>query len=932
MITINPPPFLYDGTLTIPPWPFVVLWFTSLLTPLMGWFIATLLAPAGDGPRSRRGAGALGMVPPGLLMTALLIRFLIWWVYDGRWTGGPAGWLTALNALPGDTPEWNLAGVLLLQALCYSATVLPIAFVAALIHRFRPHNHPFRVPGADVAGPILVFTAGLSVLLVLWSYPTLNAADVHHLIDMVAIAPLTLVCLAIWTRFSWAPEVVPELAEENPEETGPVGPDVVALWKEIGALGNHAAPMFVATALKDEQTDTGAPALAWRNAGGTGTAPAALGELFASWGQPDQGWLVPDLPDPSEQIFLTAALLLAIRENGLPCLVVTQNPERLRDAVAEGIRAAGSWSCGPLVAGDVDLRAAFAGGRMPAAAFLDVDQLSAEGIRALAGDLDGNGATWCQNIGLLILSQVDRGDPLSVTHRLFTLQRLGLAMQTAEARWSILATGFGGESTRGMVEKSFPGMPMREVPLGPRASAEVRVWLAESTFRSQPGPPWVKRAADPVVKAGFPVSVGDPVGLFGQRGIEIWGGEVQLIRDVALAGQASASNLNEAWLVASFRALQNRIPLTDGSSHDALWGLADNPVTRFLTRDQNMLKLHRSGQLKPPRPLFGSANRMVAKTHLQASLRECRQSMPALEGAFGRSLVDEVLGRDYQPTHHAVRRQGGGLKRVALAPMQSEADAQALRGTVTQKVVRLRHAHSGQDLAEVDAVCAATRYYPGRVFSVSEDRYQVPPQAFDRKRAQILVEPVPSTQPLTRPDLNIEVTEPLLVEAVQEYSDDTLSFKLASFEAVITERVSGFTRSDGSTQRYQAVTSRYRTRVRGVFFDRPIAYNALFHLSRSFDAVLVAHLFAGEEDLEVFPVQPGFYNDMPAGLLVIDRFILGMGAAEALRPLVVRDVLRWVMAILANCKCPGGCKNCTPQDALDRGPDKAGVLAALGHR
>ena len=103
MITINPPPFLYDGTLTIPPWPFVMLWFTSLLTPLLGWLIATILAPAGDGPRNRRGAGALGLVPLGLVLTALLIRFLIWWFSDGRLSGGPAVWLTELNGLPGDT-------------------------------------------------------------------------------------------------------------------------------------------------------------------------------------------------------------------------------------------------------------------------------------------------------------------------------------------------------------------------------------------------------------------------------------------------------------------------------------------------------------------------------------------------------------------------------------------------------------------------------------------------------------------------------------------------------------------------------------------------------------------------------------------------------------------------------------------------------------
>ena len=133
MITIYPPPFLYDGPpIPIPPWPFVVLWCVSLLTPLVGWIIATMLAPAGDGPANRRGAGAIGMVPPGMLLTALLIRFLIWWFSDGNVTGGPAGWLTQLHPLPGAAPEWNLAGVLLLLGISYSAAVLPLAFIAAL--------------------------------------------------------------------------------------------------------------------------------------------------------------------------------------------------------------------------------------------------------------------------------------------------------------------------------------------------------------------------------------------------------------------------------------------------------------------------------------------------------------------------------------------------------------------------------------------------------------------------------------------------------------------------------------------------------------------------------------------------------------------------------------------------------------------------------
>ena len=935
MITINPPAWTgLSSSFPLPAGVWLLLWLMLLLTPLVGWLFAALLAPAGRGSSWARGAGAMGFVPPLLLGLALLLRLGVW--YFVGWPGGPAGWLEAWLSLAVSGVPMPLALALLLWGLFYSLSVMPVTFAAAVIHllRQRQRTRPFRVPKGNVAATALLGGALLSIVLMMWGYPPLSSQDAHHMLDVVALGPVSLVCLAIWTRFSWAPLERPTQKREEDTREGPQT-DVVALWKKIGALSSAAAAVYVVPrrpGTEAEASAGGAATVAWRHAGGAGPAPRALVELLASWQKPDQGWLIPDLPDPTERTVLTTAILLAIRENGLPCLVVTQSPAQLCAAVDAALRASGAWSCGPLVTGEEALRAAFAGGRMPAAAFLDVDELSAEGIRALAGDLDGAGATWARNIGLLVLSQVDRGDPLMVTHRLFTLQRLGLAMQTVEARWSILATGFGGEATRAMVEKAFPGVPMREVPLGARASAEVRVWLAETRFRTQDGPPWVKRAAEPVVEAGLAVSVGDPGGAFGQRGVEIWGGQVRLVRDVALDGRASASALNEAWLVASYRALTNRIPLLNSTDHDALWGLEDNPVTRFLTRDQNLLGLHRTQQLKPPQPLFGMDNRLVARTHLQACLREGLQSLPALRGVFGRSLVDEVLGADYQPTLHAVRRHEGRLVRVPLAPMQADSAAQPLRNTVTSRVIAIRHAHSGALLAEVDAVCAPTRYYPGCVFAVSEERYQVPPQAFDERRGQILVEPVSATVPLTRPHLTMDVREPLQIEAPQQYREGELSFWTATFEAMVTEQVSGYRRPDGSTQHYEAVSTRYRTRVRGIFFDTNIAHNALFHLSRSFDGVLVAHLFAVEEDLEVFPTPAGFVPNMPAGILAIDRFILGMGAASAMRPLVVRDVLRWVAAILGSCKCPNGCENCTPRDVLDAGPDKAGVLRALGYR
>jgi hypothetical protein len=64
--------------------------------------------------------------------------------------------------------------------------------------------------------------------------------------------------------------------------------------------------------------------------------------------------------------------------------------------------------------------------------------------------------------------------------------------------------------------------------------------------------------------------------------------------------------------------------------------------------------------------------------------------------------------------------------------------------------------------------------------------------------------------------------------------------------------------------------------------------------------------------------------------VVVDRHLQGMGVAEALDLALVDDTFKWVRAILANCKCPSGCLECTPQDVLAAGPDKPGVLGLLG--
>ena len=916
---------LYDGRLGILVW--MAFWLPVLLSPLLGWVVTTLVAPAGGGSRWRRGAGALGAASVVLLALAMLARLAVWVAWGVG--GGPAVWLGRLS----QSNSWNLAVVALAVALGYALLYPVVCLAVGVWNCTRRRTRPHRIPLAGTTAAATLIAAPVVLLGLLWLFEDAFGDDPHFFIDVLAWLPVAFVSLAIWTRSAWEP--LQRRTRRGADAPAPprAGVNVVGLWQSIGALAPDAQPLVAARAVEATDEAGGAVTSAWRHAGGVGAAPGALSALLEAWREPDQGWLVPDLPDPTERMFLSSALLLAIREHGLPCLVVTDGPRRLRDALQAAMQASGAWSCGPLVAGEQELRSAFAGGRLPAAAFLDVTELSSEGIRALAGRSRDTGALWCRGIGMLVLSRVDRGSPLEVTHRTFVLQRLGLALRAREARWSVLATGFGGGRTLSLVEKAFPGFSVRNVPFKPRSSAEVRVWLARSGFQEASTEPWVKRAAEPVVAAGYPVSVGDPLGAFGRGGIDIWGGDIRLLRDVALDGHASVSALDEAWLVACFRALGNRIPLEDGSIHHALWGLADNPVTRFLTRDQNLLGLHRDSQLHTPRPLLGTGNRLVARTHLRAALRECQQDLHSLEDVFGRSLVDEVRSENVVMVGHAVRRRPSRKRpsRVPLASLHQDAEAATLRETVTTRVVRIKHAHSGEVLAEVDNVCAPTRYYPGRVFAVGEHRYRVPPQAYDEERAQALVEPVPSSHALTRPLLNIDVCEPTLVVAPQRFQEEALSFHLATFEATAEEQVTGF-RMDDNVRTYEPIQTRYRTQVRGIFFDTPMEESALYHLARAIDAVLVAHLFAHEEDIEVFPVAAGFYAGLPAGVLVVDRFILGMGAAEALDDLVVRDVLIWVRAILYGCNCEVGCETCTTADVLAAGPNRPGVLRALGVR
>lgn len=927
-------------------WMLWALWAMALLLPLLAWGLSTLAIGPGARPRSGKGAAALGtavLALGGLVLGFRLLSLLV----EGL-SPGPFAWLEQAGLFSAGKPSvggaccvrprGTAAEAMALLASLHGYLLALVALVVAARKRGEAVTQAFRIPFGAHAGWVLL---GAAVVLVVGALGPLEGAGRGAvLLDALGFLPVACVALALWARAHYEPEE----AARPQQPQAPLPPraavDVPGVWRQVGALANDARPLF-STPGGALQPTPGLSAELWWLAGAAGPSPGALDEAARLFQAPFQAQLVGDLPDPTERVLLTAMILRAVLLEGVPVLVITEDTRRdidgttrsqLRDAVEAAVRASGAWSCGPLVVGERELREAIAGRRFPAVAFLDVGDLSSQGIRAFARSTSEDGALWARSVGLVVVPQVDRGSGLAVTHRMHTLRRLGLSLRAAGSRWSVLATGFGGIATRSLLEQIFPGFSVREVPFAPRASAQVLVWTVADGFAQAPGAPWVRRATEPLIRAGLQISVGDPMGSFDLRGLEAEVGKVSLVRDVALGGDASASKFDDTWLLASFRAMPNRIPTADGLPHHALWGIETNPVVRFLLRSGSLAALAQQGRVPAPRPMVGYGNRLLARAHLNAALREGEQDIESLSGIFGRSLVEQIIGEGYQPERHVVRAipSHDGLRRVGLAPAFTSETSNPLRNTVTETVVKVVNRHGGRHLADVDRVVAETRFYPGRVFVAGTERFEVPLHAFDAKRGEIQVEAVDEGRPLTLPILALDVADANLTEAPHDVRSGKMAYALAGFEMTAREQVSGFRDAQGRTTTYAPVGAQYRTRMRGIFFPGQVDDRALAHLARSVEGVLLAHLLAAEEDLYVVPLRAGTIQGFGAGIGVVDRYVQGMGAAEALDATAVEDMLVWVRSVLSTCSCKDGCSECSAPDILAAGPNKQGVLRLLG--
>jgi len=901
-----------------------LLWAAVLAGPLLGWALACGGVGPGANPRPRRAAFAVGQATAFLPAGFVLLRGVA--LFAPQLAGGPVSWVRyGMGRLSSAPPRVFPLDAVVVLALVHTAVLAVAAPLMALRGRRRSREAAFSVP---MAAPLALVLGLVSLLAPLVLDAPLRLERDYVLLDGLAALPVVCVALAIWTRAERVPLSEPYRAPTAPPvEPPPV--DVPALWLRLGAI-EGSRPMIALPGESSASSPPGPTASAWTDAGALGPPPGALDAIALEYATPGQGWLVGDLPDPTERQFLTACLLLALHREARSCMVVTERPAALRDEVASALKRRDAWAPGALVAGEKEWVETLAGGRLPAAVFLEVEQLSGGGLRALWGSPDSRSQVWTRSVGLVVLSRVDRGTPMAATHRVLTLRRLSLALTAAGAQFNVLATGMGGSGTRALVEHALPGIPVRQVPFAPRASAPVRVWCASQRFIHSPGAPWLSRAIAPLAAARLPVSLGDPGGAFDGRIAEETGPDVRFTRDVPLDGLASISVLDEAWLLAAFRTLAHRAPLPRGHAHDTLWGVADTPLTRFLLRNNNLRGLSQHGQLPVPRPLVGRDNAALALGHLRAALHEGAQDLESLIDLFGRSRVEQVLGADFTPHRFTVRPSVTGMRRSAQVPALSTAPENPLRGTVTDLRVRILDENRGRLLDEVDRLLVETRYYPGRVFAVGNTRYEVPLNAYDTKRGEIRVQPLADDRPLTRPHLRITFLQAEAVQAPQRVHENGGTFEVTTLEVVAHEEVSGYRKvGQAGGVELPKVTSRYRTRARALFFPARASHNAWQHLARSMDDVLVAHLLSRNEDLEVVPVDPGMLPGMPAGLVVLDRSPGGMGATEALDLPVLQEILRWVEAILRNCPCPDGCPQCTPQDVLDIGPDKSGVLQLL---
>jgi hypothetical protein len=758
----------------------------------------------------------------------------------------------------------------------------------------------------------LVGASGFAAWVLVWGPLSQQASPIPG-VDVIAAAPGALAALALSARARPLAAIPESPSGTRPPDTA-VGPP--SGWRAAQAIGDQ--PFLAANPTLDADAPSDP---AWSAAGGTGTSPGALALLRDRAFDPRTAWYVPDVVDPADLQLTRALAHIAVHERGCRVLVI------LDDAHPLGA----TWSAelpGGVVRGAAAMAAAWSGGRLPSVWTISALELAQSGIKLLVDPRSAEARAWRTTLGLILAPRLDRLLPLGATHASLALERLDLVLSREGLAHGVVATGVGSPSSLAMLRSIWSEREVHEIALSPRQQPGLSVWLADWRFRADSRGRWALKA----VAAAEGAVLSDPGGTLdpGDVGADLRAPSETgptLRRTVSWAGPASVAVLDARALVSLVRAIPNRT--WDGSpTHHALWGLADDPVSRFLADAENLRGLAAAQRLHGPRVVIGRANRAVLRAHLRASLGEAEQDVAGLVAAFGPSVVDEERAAT-TVRHRARRGADGKLVRSAILAMRPESSA--LPPTVTDQTLELIDVQSGQSIGVVDALCAPTRLYPRRVLDLGGHRYEVPLHAVDARRGRVELARVSVEQPLTDPVLTSKLDVRQAVETWQQVQRGRLRFRLGTFETILTEAVSGVRRAGGDSVTYPAVEARYRTRIRAVGFDHSLSPHAAAHLAACLGGVLRARLVVHDDDLGVVGLAPGEIEGWPGGVAVIDRNVQGLGVAEALDDGAVGEALEWVYAILHRCSCERGCARCTPAVFLEDGlPDKAQVLAALG--
>lgn len=857
----------------------------------------------------------------GAAQLAGLVLLALWgalrgfdWLSSG---GGPMSWVgvtrdVATSAAPLDKALLRL-GI---------GAGLVFAFGVLVISRLRARRAP-RMPLAIVA----VVVAALAAVLVGGVYasdPVAFAAAMP--LDLAAVTPVFAASTALaFVRVPASPAAVAApVAAEDLAADGDAAPaasgtgrraDPVAWLQKMKLLDGTA------TFQVSGNPPVGEPASAgdriWQACGGLGTAAGCITIALDRIDQRAPGVMVGDLSAPTEEVVGDAMIAGALYRHASRVVVLCQRPEAERDRLRAVLERLGAPAPGPLVAGEGELRDVLAKNLLPAAVWLDLDDLGT----AILGATSQRNKPWLRGIDLIVLLGVDRLQPIGATHMAFALRRLTLALGEHRVTPAWAALGGGSSGSLRFVEESTMTR-FEPTPLGAPATSPVRVYVRP--IGGEGGSTELEARARGLAGSNVVVALEDAIG-----------GDPD--RRPGYHGDVSLAQIEDRHLAGLYLARNNLAHDVEApGGHLGVWWVHDTPLARFLLHENALAGLEQRGELQTPRPVAGLENPYLAAAHLEAALREGRPDEAALRRAFGDGPVEQLVRAGDEADSAGQRARFDPVERTIersrLLAASGARGPDLRRETITASFIEVKSSRSGEILARVDRRAAPTRFYPHRVFRAGDALYQVGGDPIATNASNLIVKPAPASASATLPALELEIVETTWRGSPKQVQMGKLKFARGVADVKLRESVTGAIPRDKGTAsvKYPPVTVEYPSRAVVILFaDKPSA-KALRYAGAMSARLVSAHLLVEPEDVDAVAYPAGFGNVARPALVFVDRHLGGVGVADALDAATVHNLFRWTWGILYRCPCMNGCDKCTPPDVLAAGTDKVGALKLLG--